>query len=161
MSKATKRKHVTKEVQQECLTLPKETESIVQVILSKGNNLHEVMDAAGEHYLVSMPVKFRKNIWVMRGNYVLVEAIPEGDKVKAEIVKILTKVNKSFILLYLSLLRNNFYFYFSFRITSSIFEDKIVGQKNLIKSYRRCRTERYPSKMKTIYRRVKTRTIYL
>lgn len=37
-----------------------------------------------------MPTKFRKNIWVKRGDYVLVEPIAEGDKVKAEIVRILS-----------------------------------------------------------------------
>lgn len=38
-----------------------------------------------------MPTKFRKNIWVKRGDYILVEPIAEGDKVKAEIVKIMNK----------------------------------------------------------------------
>lgn len=38
-----------------------------------------------------MPTKFRKNIWVKRGDYILVEPIEEGDKVKAEIVKIMNK----------------------------------------------------------------------
>lgn len=47
--------------------------------------------ATGEEYLVSMPPKFRKNIWVKRGDYTLVEPILEGDKVKAEIVKIMNK----------------------------------------------------------------------
>ncbi|XP_060817056.1 probable RNA-binding protein EIF1AD isoform X2 [Bombus pascuorum] len=89
MSKATKRKHVTKEIQE--LTIPTETQSIVRIIQSRGNNLHEVADPAGSKYLVSMPVKFRKNIWIKRGDFVLVEPIPEGNKVKAEIVKILTR----------------------------------------------------------------------
>lgn len=90
MSKATKRKHVTKEI--EDLTIPTESQSIVRIIESRGNNLHEVVDATGTQYLVSMPMKFRRNIWVKRGNFVLVEPIPEGNKVKAEIVKILTRV---------------------------------------------------------------------
>lgn len=38
-----------------------------------------------------MPTKFRKNIWVKRGDYIVVEPIAEGDKIKAEIVKILNK----------------------------------------------------------------------
>ena len=38
-----------------------------------------------------MPTKFRKNIWVKRGDYILVEPILEGDKVKGEIVKIMNK----------------------------------------------------------------------
>lgn len=37
-----------------------------------------------------MPNKFRKNLWIKRNNFVLVEDIFEGDKVKAEIVRILT-----------------------------------------------------------------------
>jgi len=40
--------------------------------------------------IVSMPNKFRKNVWVKRGDFILVEPIEEGDKVKAEICKILT-----------------------------------------------------------------------
>ena len=43
-------------------------------------------------YLVSMPTKFRKNVWIKRGDYCIVEPIEEGDKVKAEIVRILYKV---------------------------------------------------------------------
>ncbi|XP_053999832.1 probable RNA-binding protein EIF1AD isoform X2 [Hylaeus anthracinus] len=89
MSKATKRKHVVKEV--EDLSLPTESQSIVRIIESRGNNLHEVVDLTGDRYLVSMPTKFRRNIWVKRGDFVLVEPILEGDKVKAEIVKILTR----------------------------------------------------------------------
>ncbi|XP_015120545.1 probable RNA-binding protein EIF1AD [Diachasma alloeum] len=86
MSKATKRKQV-----QEDLSIPTESQTIVQLVDARGNNLHEVMEHSGERYLVSMPMKFRKNIWVKRGDYILVEPIPEGDKVKAEIAKILTK----------------------------------------------------------------------
>lgn len=93
MSKATKRKHVAKEIQD--LSVPTESQSIVRIIESRGNNLHEVEDAARNQYLVSMPTKFRRNIWVKRGDFVLVEPIPEGDKVKAEIVKILTRVRSS------------------------------------------------------------------
>lgn len=89
MSKATKRKHVVKEV--EDFSLPTEMQSIVQIQEARGNNLHEVVDPDGKEYLVSMPMKFRRNIWVKRDDYVLVEPIPEGDKVKAEIVKILTR----------------------------------------------------------------------
>lgn len=90
MSKATKRKHVTKEI--EDFSIPTEAQSIVRIVQSRGNNLHEVVDPTGDQYLVSMPTKFRRNIWVKRGDFVLVEPILEGDKVKAEIVKILTRV---------------------------------------------------------------------
>ncbi|KAG6456274.1 probable RNA-binding protein EIF1AD [Manduca sexta] len=91
MSKVTKRKHVMNEALWDDYELPKANQTIVKVVKSKGNNLHEITSATGEEYLVSMPTKFRKNIWVKRGDYILVEPIPEGDKVKAEIVKIMNK----------------------------------------------------------------------
>lgn len=71
--------------------LPKENQSIVKVLKNRGNNLHAVITPTGEEYLVSMPTKFRNNIWVGRGSYIVVEPIPEGDKVKAEVVKIMNK----------------------------------------------------------------------
>ncbi|XP_014369720.2 probable RNA-binding protein EIF1AD [Papilio machaon] len=91
MSKVTKRKHVMNEALWDDYELPKDNQSIVKIVKSKGNNLHEITTPSGEEYLVSMPTKFRKNIWVKRGDYVLVEPILEGDKVKAEIVKIMNK----------------------------------------------------------------------
>ena len=54
--------------------------------------VHKDVIAQKTTYLVSMPNKFRKNVWVKRGNYCIVEPIEEGDKVKAEIVRILYKV---------------------------------------------------------------------
>ena len=103
MSQSTKRKHVTKEVLDE-FRLPANNERIVQVLAGRGNNLHEVYDPNSEgekisgtglpdakKYLVSMPTKFRKNVWIKRGDYVVIEPIAEGDKVKAEIVQILYK----------------------------------------------------------------------
>jgi probable RNA-binding protein EIF1AD len=54
--------------------------------------LHEVFDPkeaeGSSNYLVSMPTKFRKNVWIKRGDFVLVSPIEEGDKVKAEIVQV-------------------------------------------------------------------------
>ncbi|XP_028028336.1 probable RNA-binding protein EIF1AD [Bombyx mandarina] len=91
MSKVSKRKHVMNEALWDDYELPKDNQNIVKVVKSKGNNLHEITTPIGEEYLVSMPTKFRKNIWVKRGDYILVEPIPEGDKVKAEIVKIMNK----------------------------------------------------------------------
>ncbi|KAJ0172785.1 hypothetical protein K1T71_011924 [Dendrolimus kikuchii] len=91
MSKVTKRKHVMNEALWDDYELPKDNQSIVRVLKSRGNNLHEVVTPSGEEYLVSMPTKFRKNIWVKRGDFILVEPITEGDKVKAEIVKIMNK----------------------------------------------------------------------
>lgn len=90
MSHATKRKHVMMEMFQDDFSLPNENQTIVRVISSKGNNLHEVKDPEGSTYLVSMPTKFRKNVWVKRGDYILVEPIVEGAKVKGEMVRLLT-----------------------------------------------------------------------
>ena len=88
MSKATKRKHVTKEAVDDYF-VPEGVEEIVKINASRGNNLHEVENAHGEKYLVSMPTKFRKNIWVKRGDFVVTEPIKEGNKVQGEIVYIL------------------------------------------------------------------------
>merc|ERR1712189_95380 len=88
MSKATKRKHVTREVLDDYV-IPKEDETIVKILGGRGNNLHEVETCSGEKYLVSMPTKFRKNVWIKRGDFVLTKPIEEGGKVKAEIISIL------------------------------------------------------------------------
>lgn len=85
-----KRKHVIKEVTKDMLQLPTVDQSIVRVIASPGNNLHKVEDANGEKFLVSLPPKFRRNIWIGRKSFVLVQPIKEGVKVKAEIVTIIT-----------------------------------------------------------------------
>jgi probable RNA-binding protein EIF1AD len=109
MSRVTKLKKIKREIEADDLSLPTEKQQIVRVISSKGqsshhrqlrsrnsinslsgNNLHEVETETESKFLVSMPNKFRKNVWIKRGNYVLVEEIDEGDKVKAEIVRILT-----------------------------------------------------------------------
>jgi len=88
MSKATKRKHVAKEVLEDYY-IPEGEEEIVKILGGRGNNLHEVENAFGKHYLVSMPTKFRKNIWVKRGDYVVIVPIKEGNKVQGEIDYIL------------------------------------------------------------------------
>eukprot|EP00088_Acartia_fossae_P008021 TRINITY_DN13777_c0_g1_i3.p2 TRINITY_DN13777_c0_g1~~TRINITY_DN13777_c0_g1_i3.p2 ORF type:complete len:176 (-),score=70.89 TRINITY_DN13777_c0_g1_i3:1845-2372(-) len=88
MSAATKRKHVTREVVEE-FRLPQQDEQIVKVIAGRGNNLHEVADKNGQTFLVSMPTKFRKNVWIKRGDFVFISPIDEGDKVKGEISTVL------------------------------------------------------------------------
>jgi len=62
---------------------------LFQVLGGRGNNLHEIETADGDKYLVSMPTKFRKNVWIKRGDFVLIQPIEEGEKVKAEIINIL------------------------------------------------------------------------
>ena len=36
-----------------------------------------------------MPTKFRKNVWIKRGDFVLTKPVGEGKRVKAEIISIL------------------------------------------------------------------------
>ncbi|KAH8241793.1 probable RNA-binding protein EIF1AD [Drosophila bipectinata] len=87
----SRRKHLIKEMMEDDFALPTEQQKIVRVVSSRGNNLHEVEAATNEeNFLVSMPNKFRKSMWVKRGDFLLIEPIEEGDKVKAEICKILT-----------------------------------------------------------------------
>jgi len=95
-SAATKRKHVTREVEVD-FRLPEGDEQIVKVVAGRGNNLHEVRDHEDQSFLVSMPPKFRKNVWIKRGDFVVVKPIEEGDKVKAEILTILYKEQIKFI----------------------------------------------------------------
>ncbi|XP_071478668.1 probable RNA-binding protein EIF1AD [Diadema antillarum] len=88
MSKATKRKHVTREVLEDYI-LPEENQQILKILGGRGNNLHEAQTSLGDKFLISMPTRFRKNVWIKRGDYVVADPIAEGDKVKAEIVAIL------------------------------------------------------------------------
>lgn len=92
MSRVTRLKHVKREIDSDDFSLPTEKQQICRIVGSKGNNLHEVEspNENEENFLVSMPTKFRKNVWIKRGDFVLVDPIEEGDKVKAEISRILT-----------------------------------------------------------------------
>lgn len=87
---ATKRKYVFQELND--MSLPTDSQTIVRIVQARGHNLHEVVTPSGEQFIVSMPTKFRQNIYVKRGDYIVIESIKEGKKVKGEIVKILTKV---------------------------------------------------------------------
>uniref|UniRef100_A0A0V0GAH6 Probable RNA-binding protein EIF1AD n=1 Tax=Triatoma dimidiata TaxID=72491 RepID=A0A0V0GAH6_TRIDM len=89
MSVSTKRKHVTREHMVGELCLLKEDESVVRLLEGRGHNLHLVANASGEEFLVSMPAKFRRSVWVKRGDFLIVKPISEGTKVKAEIIRIL------------------------------------------------------------------------
>ncbi|VDP08465.1 unnamed protein product [Soboliphyme baturini] len=96
MSVSTKRKYVIHELQED-MVLPEPPLFIVKIVGSRGNNLHEVSTASSEKFLASMPTKFRKNVWIKRGDYVICQPIAEGDKVKAEIVHILYRDNIRYI----------------------------------------------------------------
>ena len=90
MSAATKKKIVFQETENN-FDLPTEKQQIVKIKGPRGNNLHDVETASGETFIVTMPVKFRKSVWTKRGDFVVVESIDEGNKVKAEIIQILAK----------------------------------------------------------------------
>ncbi|KAJ0405404.1 hypothetical protein ATCC90586_009443 [Pythium insidiosum] len=51
---------------------PQENEQIVRVIALRGGNLFEVQDADGATSLTMLPAKFRKLIWVKRGDFLIV-----------------------------------------------------------------------------------------
>ncbi|VDN57522.1 unnamed protein product [Dracunculus medinensis] len=95
MSNVRKRRIVQREAKT-IMVLPKKDDIIAKITASRGNNLHSV-DSCGESYLVSMPTKFRKSIWVKRGNFVVISTIQEGNKVKGEIVHILDNENILYI----------------------------------------------------------------
>ncbi|XP_059479619.1 probable RNA-binding protein EIF1AD isoform X2 [Neocloeon triangulifer] len=90
MSEATKRKHVFQELQDPDFEIAPGQE-IAKVLASKGNNLHEVSSESGKTFLASMPTKYRRNVWIKRGDFVVIERIEEGVKVQGEIVRILYK----------------------------------------------------------------------
>ena len=71
------RKGVTSDVL-DGLPEPEEGESIVQVVGLRGSNLMEIVCADGSSSLAMLPNKFRKLIWVKRGDY-LIAASAEGD----------------------------------------------------------------------------------
>ncbi|PAA54796.1 hypothetical protein BOX15_Mlig008972g1, partial [Macrostomum lignano] len=68
---------------------PAKGQQVVRVLASRGNNLHEVQTAEGETFLASMPTKFRRHVWIKRGDFVLTEPIAEGVRVRAEIAAVL------------------------------------------------------------------------
>ncbi|CAP29059.1 Protein CBG09545 [Caenorhabditis briggsae] len=96
MSAATKKRYITNKVGSEFYELAEE-DIIAQVRQSRGNNLHEVLDQNGDSYVVSMPTKFRKAVWLRRDQFVVVRPIAEGDKVKGEIEYILDQDNVLYI----------------------------------------------------------------
>jgi translation initiation factor IF-1 len=73
--KTTYRKGVTKRVLYGDPE-PKENEQIVRVVALRGSNLFEVANAEGDKSVTMLPTKFRKLIWVKRGDFLIVA---EGD----------------------------------------------------------------------------------
>ena len=90
MSRITKKKHVLNELHVNGFEHPGNGQKIARILCSRGNNLHEVETECNECFLVSMPTKFRKAFWIKRGDFVIVDQIKEGVKVKGEIIRILS-----------------------------------------------------------------------
>lgn len=88
MSVTTKTKHVMNEMLDE-FPEPSGSQCIVKIVCPRGNNLHEVKWPDGKTSLASMPEKYRKRVWVKRGDFVIIEPIEENDKVGAEMIHIL------------------------------------------------------------------------
>ncbi|TYZ61666.1 hypothetical protein PybrP1_010665 [[Pythium] brassicae (nom. inval.)] len=57
---------------------PKENEQIVRVVGLRGGNLFEVADALGTRSLTLLPAKFRKLIWIKRGDFLIVASSDEA-----------------------------------------------------------------------------------
>ncbi|KAA0194839.1 hypothetical protein HAZT_HAZT005197 [Hyalella azteca] len=98
MSRITKMKYVTAETKMD-YELPTPKQTICTIIKVLGNstylspNLPEgtVATPDGEEFIASMPAKFRRHVYVRRRSFVVIEPIPEGKKVKGEIVRILQR----------------------------------------------------------------------
>lgn len=75
MSKTTKKKHVQKELLSREFSVPEDLNHIVRITNNSGNNLHQIVTHSGESYFVSMPGKFRNNIWIKPGDFVIVKPI--------------------------------------------------------------------------------------
>lgn len=99
MTKATKKKHVVSDILVNEGLEPEKGQKVVRLVCGRGNNLHEVeeLGSSDERFLVSMPSRFRKTVWVKRGDFLIVQPIEEGDKVKAEITEILTRDRINFL----------------------------------------------------------------
>ncbi|KAF2350255.1 RNA-binding domain S1 IF1 type [Trinorchestia longiramus] len=72
-------------------SLPTPEQTICRVLKVLGNSTFLVAPAEGEPFIASMPPKFRRHIYVKRNGFVVTEPIPEGKKVRGEIVRILQR----------------------------------------------------------------------
>lgn len=63
------------------LPVPEAEEKIVRVVSIRGGNLVEVVDAATDSGLAILPAKFRRLIWIKRGDYLIVSS-GDADQIK-------------------------------------------------------------------------------
>ncbi|KAJ7374375.1 Putative RNA-binding protein eif1ad [Desmophyllum pertusum] len=86
MSKATKRKHVAKEVLDDYV-VPDPNQQIVKVVVETTFMRWKLLMA--QSFLSVCHQNSGKSVWIKRGDFVIVDPIEEGNKVCAEIVHIL------------------------------------------------------------------------
>jgi len=95
------RKHVTSEAL-ESFPVPEGDQKIVRVTGIRGSNIVEVEYPDGGRILCLLPAKFKKRIWIKRGNFLIIEPFAElfkhtrtseaiNTKLKGRIVHILLK----------------------------------------------------------------------
>jgi len=86
------RKHLTTTVLTS-LPLPSESENLVRVIELRGANICEVELPNSERFLVQVPTRFRKLVWIKRGNYLIINRPTNWDnlnyKVRAMVLHVL------------------------------------------------------------------------
>ncbi|KAF7623618.1 S1-like domain-containing protein [Meloidogyne graminicola] len=98
MPKTTQKKFVTNQLIHTLVEELAKGQFVAKILASRGNNLHQVETSNGEIFLISMPTRFRRTLWVRRGNFVIAQPIEEGDKVKAEIVHVLDNENICYLI---------------------------------------------------------------
>jgi len=64
--------------------VPDEDQHIVRVTEMRGTNVVEVEYTNGDKILCLMPAKFRKRIWIKKGNYLIIEPFTELVKKKSD-----------------------------------------------------------------------------
>lgn len=57
--------------------VPEGEQEIVRVTEMRGSNIVEVVRPSGEKILCLMPAKFKKTLWIKRGNYLIIEPFEE------------------------------------------------------------------------------------
>lgn len=85
------RKHIKLQLEQE-YPEPKENESIVRVVETRGTNQVQVEYPNGNTILCMTPTKFRKMVWIKKGQYLIISTSLDSKntgKIKGMIVHIL------------------------------------------------------------------------
>jgi len=75
------RKHLTQDALNS-FPEPNEKEQIARVIELRGSNICEIEYKDGQRLLCQMPSRFRKLIWIKRGNYLIVKQPPNATNYK-------------------------------------------------------------------------------